>query len=64
MFENGQMIYLGDKLKIKPMLGQIIFGTKCDRDKPIFFLQKEGVNKIELGIRKEPNGIRKCQTMG
>ncbi len=32
-------------------LGQIISGTKCDRDKLIFFMQKEGVNKIELSIK-------------
>ncbi len=35
--------------KIRPMLDKIISGTKCDRDKLIFFLQKERVNKIELG---------------
>ncbi len=44
-------------------LGQIISGIKCDRDKPIF-LQKEGVNKIELGMKKGPNGIRECQKRG
>ncbi len=30
----------------------------------IFFLQKERVNKIELGIKKRPNGIGKCQKRG
>ncbi len=30
------------------MLGQIISGTKGDREKLFFFLQKEEVNKIEL----------------
>ncbi len=29
-----------------------------------FFLQKEGVNKIELGIKKGPRGIGKCQKRG
>ncbi len=33
-------------------LSQIISGTKCDRDKP----QKEVVNKIELGIKKDQIG--------
>ncbi len=46
-----------------PTLGQIISRTKCDRDKPIFFLQKERVNKIELGIKSD-NGIGKCQKRG
>ncbi len=29
-----------------------------------FFLQKEVVNKIELGIKRGPNGIGKCQKLG
>ncbi len=37
------------------MLGQIISGTRCDRDKP-FFLQKRGVNKIELGYENVKRG--------
>ncbi len=28
--------------KHRPTLGQIISGTKCDRDKPIFFCRKSG----------------------
>ncbi len=36
--------------KIWPTSGQIIFRTKCDRDKPLF-LQKREINKIELGIK-------------
>ncbi len=28
--------------KNRPALGQIIFGTKCDRDKPIFSTEREG----------------------
>ncbi len=38
----------------RPTLGQIISGTKCDRDKQIFFLHKEGVNKIDLGVKRDP----------
>ncbi len=49
--------------KNRPTLGQIISGTKCV-EKNRFFLQNEGVNKIKLGIIKEPNGIRKCQKRG
>ncbi len=32
------------------MLDPIISGINCDGDKP-FFLQKEGVNEIELGLK-------------
>ncbi len=39
---------------IWPTVGQI-FGTKCDRDKQIFFQQKKVVNMIEFGIQKGPN---------
>ncbi len=52
------MSYLCEKT-----LGQIISGTKCDRDKQIF-LQKEGFNKIKFCIKKGPNGIGKCQKCG
>ncbi len=44
-----------------PTLGQIISGTICDRDKQIF-LQKEGVNKIKLGIQKDPMGSDMSKT--
>ncbi len=40
---------------IKPTFGQIISGNKCDRNKLIIF-QKEGVNKIVLGIKRDPMG--------
>ncbi len=36
--------------KLDPDVGQIISGTKCDRDKPIFFQKKE-VTNIKLGIK-------------
>ncbi len=29
-----------------------------------FFMQKEGVNRIELGITKGPNGIGTCKKNG
>ncbi len=45
---------------IIPTLGQIISETKCDRDKP-FFLQKEGLNQIELGINRDPMGSDNVQ---
>ncbi len=45
-FKNGQITDL--------TLGQIISVTKCDRDKPIFLLQKSRVNKIKLGIKRDP----------
>ncbi len=35
--------------------GQIVCGTKCDRDKP-FFSAKKGVHKIKLGIKRDPVG--------
>ncbi len=41
--------------KIKPSLGQIISGTKYDRDNPIFSVER-GVNKIALGIKRDPMG--------
>ncbi len=47
----------------RPSLCQMISETKCGRDKQII-LQKERVNKIELGIKKGHNGIRKCQKQG
>ncbi len=51
--------------KIRPTLGQIISGTKCDKGKPIFFFcRKRWVIKIKLGIKKGPNGIGKCQKWG
>ncbi len=40
MFQNGQITYFCGKMR--PTLGQIISGTKCDRDKPIFFCRKRG----------------------
>ncbi len=49
MLQNGQMTYFWEKLD--QTLGQIIFGTKCDRDK-CFILQKEEVNKTKLAIKK------------
>ncbi len=39
--------------KNRPTLAHIISGNKCDREKLIFFLQKEGVNKIDLGINSD-----------
>ncbi len=50
-------------MKNRPTLGQIISGTKCERDK-VFFLQKERVNKIGLGIKKGPKWDRKMSTTG
>ncbi len=54
-------------LNIKPPLSQIISGTKWDGDKP-FFLQKEVVNKIDLGIKRDPmvseNAKNRCQSWG
>ncbi len=55
MLQNGQMT---DLWKIRPTLGQIIFGTKCDRDKLIFSAEKK-VNKIALGIKKGTQWDRK-----
>ncbi len=46
-------------MKNRPTLSQIISGTECDRNKPIFSAERL-VNKIELGIKEGPNGIRKC----
>ncbi len=45
MIQKYQITDLGEKL------GQfsVIFGTKWDKDKLIFFLQKGGVYGIELG---------------
>ncbi len=34
---NGRFLW-----KNRPTLGQIISGTKCDRDKPIFSAEREG----------------------
>ncbi len=45
--------------KIRPILVQIISGTKCDINKQIFFLQKDGVNMIELAIIWTLSGIGK-----
>ncbi len=42
-------------VKNRPILSQIISGTKCDRDKPIFSAES-GVYKIELGIKRDPMG--------
>ncbi len=47
-------------VKNRPTLGQIISGTECDRDNLIFSAER-GVNKIELGIKKGPKGVGKCQ---
>lgn len=58
MDQNGQMTDFG--IKHRPTLVQIICGTKCDKNKRIFF-QEEKVNKIELGIDNGPNRIGKCQ---
>ncbi len=40
MIQNGQMIDFGGKLDT--ILGQIMFGTKCDRDKLIFSAEGGG----------------------
>ncbi len=37
--------------KLRPNVDQIISWTKCDRDKQIFFLQKELVNQIKLAYK-------------
>ncbi len=39
--------------KIRPNLGKIFSRSKCNREKPICFLQKTGVNKIKLGIKRQ-----------
>ncbi len=39
LVQNGQKTFLWN---IRPTLGQNISGTKYDRDKMIFFMQKEG----------------------
>ncbi len=49
--------------KTRTTLDQIISGTKCDRDKLIFYIERR-VNKIELVITKVSNGIGKCQKKG
>ncbi len=54
MIQNCKMTPFGKN--VRPTLGPIIFGTKCDRGKPCF-LQKEGINKIELGIKRDPIGL-------
>ncbi len=41
---------------IRTTLSQINSGTECNRDIMIFFLQKEGINKIELSIKYGTNG--------
>ncbi len=51
MFENGQMTDFAEHFD-----HHIFSGTKCDRDKLIYFLQKRGVIKIELGIKRDPMG--------
>ncbi len=63
MLQNDQMTDFV-KTKNRPSLCHIISGTKFDRDKPIYFLPKEGYKKIELGLKKDPMGsesVRKCQ---
>ncbi len=49
--------------KNRPTLGQIISGTKCDK-RNIFFLQKERVSKIELGIKRDPMGLENIKNGG
>ncbi len=50
-------------VKYRPTLGQIISVTKCDRDKQIFFAEREG-QYDRAGHKKGPNGIGKCQKQG
>ncbi len=47
MLQNGQITDFG--VTLNQTLSPIMSGTKSDRDKQ-FFLQKDEVNKIELGI--------------
>ncbi len=35
----------------RPSLGSIISRTKCDRDKHISILEKEGISRMKLGIK-------------
>ncbi len=51
---------------IVPIVGPIISRTKCDRHRPTnqYFLQKEQVNKIELGVKCGHKEIWKYQWHG
>ncbi len=49
---------------IRPNLGPSISGTKCDREKLIFFLQNEGVNLIVLRYKIDPIRLKTPKTGG
>ncbi len=44
-------------------VGQIIYGTKCDRDKPIFSTEQSG-QYVRAGHKREPIEIEKCKQEG
>ncbi len=61
MLQNGQMTDFGENLdQLEVKLSRELNVIETNR----YFLQKKKVNKIELGIKKGPNGIWKCQKRG
>ncbi len=50
--------------KFRATLGPSISGTKCDRDKPIFFCRKRGSIGLCCGIKWGSNRIRNPQNGG